>query len=95
MPRGPLERRQNQLDYATLDQGDSMKVGDTVIFTDEESRYFQWFYGKIGRVQYVSDYPLPSIRVLWTPPVRYFDNETRTAYSDFPANSFTILVKKP
>ena len=62
-----------------------MKVGDTVMFIDEESRYVKWFYGKIGRVQYVSDYPLPvDPGIVDTPGSTISTMTTRTAYSDFP-----------
>jgi len=67
-----------------------MKVGDTVMFTDEESRYVQWFYGKIGVVERIGVTRASSCRVRWTALVPYHEN--LSAYSDFPSNSFTILV---
>jgi len=65
-----------------------MKVNDLVMFTNEESRYAQWFFGQLATVEKTT-YPKLSCRVRWLVPVRYFDRYATV--SDFSQCNFTVF----
>ncbi len=74
-----------------------MKVGDLVMFDNEQSRYAKWFYGKMGIIEsYTSKskskhkVPRASCRVKWLVPVEYFDRYT--SVSDLGADNFSVQV---
>jgi hypothetical protein len=70
-----------------------MKKGDVVMFIDK-GRYKEYFFGKIGFVEYCSSGKSGAtaeahVSVRWKEPVKYF--EGYTAQSHFRASYFMIL----
>ena len=66
-----------------------MKVGDIVIFSNENSPYAKYFYGAIGTVHSTST---EHCSVDWFPPgPLYFGR--RVPASSFSMGDFSVLVK--
>jgi hypothetical protein len=63
-----------------------MKVGDFVMFSDIDSPYAKWFYGRCGTVMSVRT---PHCRIEWQSPVLYYDKHTQS--SDFLVSNFTVI----
>jgi len=63
-----------------------MKVGDTVMFTNKESRYAKWFYSQIGIVKSMNE-KKTHCSVKWCFPVKYFDSHTTV--SSFNVSNFS------
>ena len=66
-----------------------MKVGDTVMFTNKESRYAKWFYSQIGVVKSMNP-KKTHCSVKWCFPVKYFDKFTTT--SSFKISDFSVSI---
>ena len=73
-----------------------MKVGDTVIWTNDKSRYAKYFFGQIGIIE---SYTAKSehdgkahCRIRWIQPVKYFDRYATV--SDFGAENFQVSYEK-
>ena len=64
-----------------------MKVGDTVMFTNESSPYTKWFYSQIGVVKSMNP-KKTHCTVKWCFPVRYFDSDA--AISSFKVSDFSV-----
>ena len=65
----------------------TLKIGDTVMFTDFEGLYARWFAGKIGHVRSISDKGT-HCSVRWLEPVRY--HESFTSVSSFDISKFEV-----
>lgn len=67
-----------------------MKVGDAVMFTNQNSRYAKWFLGQIGEIQsYGYDsFGCLHLSIKWMQPIEYF-NEFATI-SNFAAKNFEV-----
>ena len=63
-----------------------MKVGDTVMFTNENSRYAKWFYSQIGVIKSMNE-KKTHCSVEWCFPVKYFDKYTTS--SSFKLSDFS------
>ena len=64
-----------------------LKIGDTVMFTNEKSRYAKWFYSQIGIVKSMNP-TKTHCSVKWCFPVKYF--EGHTTVSSFKVSDFSI-----
>ena len=62
-------------------------IGDTVMWTNLESRYAKWFYSQIGVIESIRN---GHCRVRWCFPVEYHGRHTTV--SDFSLNNFSICV---
>ena len=63
-----------------------MKVGDTVMFTNEKSRYAKWFYSQIGVITSIN-LSYTHCTVKWCFPVKYYDSFAKT--SSFELTDFS------
>ena len=64
-----------------------MKVGDTVMFTNESSPYARWFYSQIGIVKSIKS---GHCRVEWLQPVPY--HKKHATISDFETSNFSTFA---